>query len=49
MATLVYAEGTITVSKTRGEVHIYVSKRYWSKLSRYAERQAKLLVVIEDD
>mgnify|MGYP001770703010 FL=1 len=48
MTVVLVIEGTI-VTGGRDEIRIYVKKRYKEKLQPYIGREAKILLVIEDE
>ena len=46
MSSVLYVEGTI-VTGGRGEIRIYVKKRYWERLRPLIGREVKILMVVE--
>ena len=46
MSEVVYAEGSVILSG-RGEVRIYIKKKYWSKLKALVGREVKMLLITE--
>jgi len=46
---IIYAEGSLYIANKRsGEVRMYFSKKYWEKLRRYANKHAKVFMVVEN-
>ena len=48
MSSVLYVEGTI-ITQGRGEIRIYVRKRYWDRLRPLVGREVKILMVVEDE
>ncbi|BDR92624.1 hypothetical protein [Vulcanisaeta souniana] len=48
MSVVLYLEGTV-IAGGKGEVRIYVKKRYWDRLKPFIGKEVKLLMVVEDE
>ena len=48
MSTVMCVDGTI-ITGGKGEVRIYVKKKYWDRLKPYIGKGARILLVIENE